>query len=196
MYKKIKLLSFVLLFLTFSETNANDGAIRSLEELYKLGKEIKGTFPELLKLRGNHLIYGFHGYNSVEGGIGFGSRNILKPHKYTNYSITGLLGYRNDKYFGGLDAGYKKAGMFGLYALHMTYYNDFEKSQSLMLRPELGLTFFGLVDFTYGINFPVIENQLLYPQHLFSVRITRQRIKHNAKKHIVKINNAIKQFAE
>jgi len=191
MYKKIKHLSLVFLLFAFGTAKAGDGALRSLGELYSYGWQIQSAFPELLKLRGVHMIYGFHGFNCLEGGIGFGSRDILKPHVYSNTSLTLLYGYKDDQNIGGLNVGYKRAGLLGLYAIHLSYYNDFNKSQSMMLRPELGLTFLGLVDLTYGINFPIMQNQLNYNQHLISVRVTRQRIVRNAQKHTKKIRRII-----
>lgn len=52
------------------------------------------------------------------------------------------------------------------------YYTDINKS-NVAIRPEIGLTFLGLLDLNYGYNFMAINNDLnKFGGHLISLRVT------------------------
>lgn len=119
------------------------------------------------------LGYQFQKYHGLEIGIGHGSRgDELGSLIYRNYHICGeILFNTSQKTVTGFKAGYSWSAVAGTIAGQAIYYTNFSKS-SLAIRPEIGLSLAGMIDFTYGYNIFVFDNLKEPGNHVFSARVT------------------------
>ncbi len=111
--------------------------------------------------------------NTFEFGIASGHRGYEGyAIVYSNYHLTTEHNFNVDQYTLGTKVGYKLSILFCDFTGQAIYYTDFDKS-NLAIRPEIGLTFFGLLDLNYGYNFMTINNDLnKFGGHLISLRAT------------------------
>jgi hypothetical protein len=111
--------------------------------------------------------------NSFEFGIASGHRGYEGyAIVYSNYHLTTEHNFNADQYTLGTKVGYKLSILFCDFTGQAIYYTDFDKS-NVAIRPEMGLTFLGLLDLNYGYNFMTINNDLnKFGGHLISLRVT------------------------
>ncbi|NUM31894.1 MAG: hypothetical protein HUU47_06170 [Bacteroidetes bacterium] len=119
------------------------------------------------------LGYQYQKYHGIEIGIGHGSRgDELGSLIYRNYHICSEILLNNPgKNITGFKAGYSWSAVAGTVAGQAVYYTNFSKS-SFALRPEIGLSLAGMIDFTYGYNFYLIDKLNQTGKHVFSAKVT------------------------
>ncbi len=111
--------------------------------------------------------------NTFELGIASGHRGYEGYSiVYSNYHLTTEHNFNADQYTLGTKVGYKLSILFFDFTGQVIYYTNFDKS-NVALRPEIGLTFFGLLDLNYGYNFMTLNKDLNnFSGHIISLRAT------------------------
>ncbi|PZX20592.1 hypothetical protein LX69_00012 [Breznakibacter xylanolyticus] len=123
-----------------------------------------------------NLIVGYQQqhYPTLEVGIAHGVRN---QYLYHNTHLSGELLFRpHQSNLLGIKAGYSASLLilqFNAQAIYYTeLYNDSRIQSTAALRPELGLSFLGIAQITYGYNIFLSKTTLGISNHLLSLRIT------------------------
>ncbi len=157
-------------------------------------QELKIDYQKLKNitlLQGTHYIYGYNyqGQHGLEFGLAKGRRNLLKPLNYQNVHATGMVIFpQNDSKSQGplfaLNTGITYAKLFTVFSIQGQYVTNFKNNGAFVLRPEVGLTFLGLCDITYGYNFFAPKDRYTISNHVLSLRITRQRVYRDIKQRL------------
>lgn len=103
--------------------------------------------------------YQYQNYKTIELGVAYGSRgDEVGALFYKNVHLCSeiLLNDKGSNIYG-LKAGLAYAYILVNAAAHFTYYSNFNQS-SFVFRPEIGLTYIGLVDLNIGQNLVLASN--------------------------------------
>lgn len=119
--------------------------------------------------------YQYQNFHTVEFGVGYGFRGEeMAAMGYGNLHVTGEMVFRNqEKNIYGFKSGFSLALAFFDCAGHFSYYLDFNGKSNYILRPEIGLSYIGIIDINIGKNF-VLNKQtdLGLNSFVFIFRIT------------------------
>lgn len=197
---KLKLLIFLFLVagLTHSENTfagSADTTIRMKDmlktawALRKQFKEIKGLYKyikeeheDLLSIKGQHLQigYSYFGVHALEAGISKGKRDVMKISKYSNWHLLGMYLTTPVTQYGGLNFGYTSSGLFTCKSVETMLITNGSGKTDFIVRPEIGLTFLGSVNLSYGYNFTLGKQDIsdINP-HTIHLKFTFQSLKKN-----------------
>ena len=111
--------------------------------------------------------------NLFEIGVARGSRGYEGYSIYNaNYHLTTEHISNNNQYLLGSKVGFKASALFFDFTTDFIYYTNF-KNSFLAFRPEIGISFFGLVDLNYGYKFNLQPTDFNFLKgHILSARIT------------------------
>lgn len=117
--------------------------------------------------------YNYQKYHTLEAGIALGRRGktTARIHHYNNIRLVPKLLYGENKWMTGMDIGTAWSTKMINTSLNVASFYDFKKYE-LALRPELGVSFTGAVDLTYGFNFFFTPNANQLNLHVFTLRAT------------------------
>ncbi len=132
-------------------------------------------FKDPIKYGKANFIFGYerNRTNLFEIGIAKGSRGFEGYSIYNaNYHLTTEHIFNNNQYLLGSKVGFKASALFFDFTTDLIYYTNF-KSSFFSFRPEIGFSFFGLVDLNYGYNFNLQPTDFNFLKgHILTARIT------------------------
>jgi hypothetical protein len=181
-----------------------ENVIKTAIELgYKI-KQIKGLYEaikidhqSLFEIKGNYFNMGFtkQGFNTFELGVSKGKRDLFSITKFQEIHLNALFLRNGIDKLNGISLGISKSGVLFNKAIELQYVTDFNNQRSLILRPELGFTFFGTLTVNYGYN--IMTSKIPgFTANVLHIRYTKQNFKKKIKEKLFQIKTTLEHDKE
>ena len=171
--------------------------ILKIIELKSILVSLKSMHKPLFELSGNYLNVGYakYGINSFEIGISHGKRNLFSPMKFAERHLNLIYATKYNSNYKGISVGFSKSNALFYKGIEFQYITNFNHQNTFILRPEIGITFFGSLNLSYGYNFMnhKLENVSANVLHL---RFTKQNFRKNIKAKLFQFKNTIENDKE
>lgn len=214
---KLRLLAFLFLLLCLIQPGrvlASDSdttikirdILKTAWTLRKQFKEIKGLYKyikeeheDLLSIKGQHLQvgYSYFGLHALEAGISKGKRDVMKISKYSNWHLLGMYLTTPNTQYGGVNFGYTSSGLLWCKSVETMLVTNGRGKTDCIIRPEIGLSFLGSVNLSYGYNFTLGKRDITDIQpHTVHLKFTFQSLKKNIVSKFHSIRYVLEKDAE
>lgn len=181
-----------------------ENAIKTTIEIAFKIKQIKGLYDaikidhqSLFEIKGNYFNMGYtkQGFNTFELGVSKGKRDLFSITKFQEIHLNALFLRNGIEKLNGISLGISKSGALFNKAIELQYVTNFSNQRSLILRPELGFTFFGTLTVNYGYN--IMTRKIPgFTLNVLHIRYTKQNFKKKIKEKLFQIKTALERDRE